>query len=245
MNPWLHERLAGKWDNHNSPKELFSERIAPDPKAHVGQIVAGLTHAERRVQNGCAELASLLTEQHPKLLYKHLDAFVNNLDAPEAVLRWEAVCTLGNLAQADDNATLLRHVPAIARHLNDKSIVLQGHAARALAKIAQRFPEQSDRILDALLEAKGKFSGSRIGYLVDAMIPFASQANHRARVLGFVQPLASSQIASVAKKVRQVLRVLDATDGDVAKCAAPPKKRKPSGRSAETSRRVSKTSSGQ
>ena len=146
MNPWLHEQLAGKWDNHNSPKEPFSDRVVRDPKAYVGQIIAGLTHAERRVQNGCAELASLLSEPHPKLLYKHLDTFVNKLDAPEAVLRWEAVCTLGNLAQADDNATLLRHVPAIARHLNDKSIVLQGHAARALAKVAQRFPEQSDGI---------------------------------------------------------------------------------------------------
>ena len=227
MNPSLHEQLAGKWDKHNSPKELFSDRVVRDPKAYVGQIIAGLTHAERRVQNGCAELASLLSEPHPMLLYKHLDAFVNNLDAPEAVLRWEAVCTLGNLAQADDNATLLRHVPAIARHLNDKSIVLQGHAARALAKIAQRFPEQSDGILDALLAAKGKFSGSRIGYLVVAMIPFTSQAKHRARVLGFVQPLVSSQTASVAKKVRQVLRVLDATDGGVVKGAALPKKRKP------------------
>ncbi len=92
----LQKVLEGKWEDGTRPKDLFERHVSKDPARYVADIVGGLSSAERRVQNGCAELSSLVSGADPALLAPHVDLFIANLDAKEAVLRWEAACTLGN-----------------------------------------------------------------------------------------------------------------------------------------------------
>jgi hypothetical protein len=163
------ELLDGKWVDGTRPKDLFAAHVSRSPAAYVADIVAGLSGDDRKVQGGCAELASLLSEAHPELLYPHVDLFARNLGAKEPVLRWEAACTLGNLARVDARGVMRDATSVLVRLLRDKGIVLRGHAVRALAKIALAFPEEAARIQAALIEASGEFPGSRVGYVVEAM----------------------------------------------------------------------------
>ena len=113
----LHEILLGKWEDGTRPKDLYANHISKEPSKYLDSIIKGLTSDQKRIQSGCAELASLLSEEKPELLYPHIEMFVSNLDAKEPVLRWEAVCTIGNLVQIDDSGNVLKQLNPLAKKM--------------------------------------------------------------------------------------------------------------------------------
>ena len=204
----LHQILDGKWADGSRPKDLFAAHVGPAPKAYLGAIVAGLGSDKARVRNGCAELASLLSAAEPALLLPHVARFAANLAAKEPVLRWEAACTLGNLAAVDRAGTTRGSVDGLADCLAHESVVLGGHAARALAKMALAFPDLAPRILARLVASEPHFAGSRVGYLIEAMSAFAGDPRLAAKARAFVEPFAVSPINPVASKAKKTLRAL-------------------------------------
>lgn len=193
---------------------------AKKPKPHIAMLVTGLESKNKRIRNGCAELCSLLSAAYPELLYPYIDIFANLLQSKEPVMRWEAACTIGNLASSDSKKRVPLLIPVLTKLLRDKSIVLQGHAVKALAKVAVAYPKESGAIVDDLLKAAHQFPGNRIGYLIDAM-EFFKHASTRKKVMKFIIPLADSEIAAVAKKARRILKLLspehDSTKKTIAK----------------------------
>lgn len=206
----LHDILRGKWEDGTRPKDLYAQRIAKHPASHVESIVLGLRAGNRRVENGCAELASLISAQTPELLYPHLARFVDNLASKEAVLRWEAACTIGNLAAVDSEGAIPAQIPSLTRFLSDKSIVLQGHSIRALVKIARVNPKRASAILTAILDAREHFPGNRVGHVIEAMESFAGDSRFARKVREAVAPHVESEIKSVAAKARKVVKKLAA-----------------------------------
>jgi hypothetical protein len=204
----IHRLLAGKWEDGTRPKDLYETHISKKPAAYLDDVIEGLGSDERRVQSGYAELASLLSEDMPDLLYPHIDLFVSNLEAKAPVLRWEAVCTLGNIASVDRLEKIPKLIERFAGFLSDKSIVLQGHSVRALTKISRAFPETAPDILELLLSHTEYFPGNRIGFIVEAMEPFVGNPEFALRVKRFVEPFLESDIKSVVKKARKVMKSL-------------------------------------
>lgn len=202
--------LDGKWDGGNRPGELYAAHVAKAPKQFAAVIIEGLGSKKKRVQGGCAELASLLSADSPELLYPHVDLFAANLRAKEPILRWEAACTLGNLASVDGRKVLPKQVPTLADLLSHESIVLQGHAVKALAKIAQVYPAEAPRIFDALSGSTQYFPGSRVGYLVEAMGVFGAPSSLAKKARTFVSEYVESEHAPVARKAKKALKQLGA-----------------------------------
>ena len=199
--------LDGKWEEGFRPADLYRDPIRGAPAEYVGALIAGLGAESRRVQNGCAELVSLLSEDTPELLLPHVGLFLEGLGAKHAVVLWEAACTLGNLARADKDGRVLPGVPGLLRCLRADSIVLQGHALRALVKIARAFPDEGPRVFEAVSEAEaaGAFPGSRAGYIVEAMEAFAEDPRTREQALGRLEAYAASPEASVVRKAKSAL----------------------------------------
>lgn len=204
----IHSILAGKWEDGTRPKDLYKTHILENPLVYLNDIIQGLGFQERRVQSGCAELAALLSEDAPNLLYPHAELFISNLEAKAPVLRWEAVCTLGNISSVDKLEKTPKLIKRFTNFLGDKSIVLQGHSVRALTKIAKAFPETSSDILEALLAHTDYFPGNRIGFIVEAMEPFVGNPKFVSKVRRFVEPFLESDIKSVVKKARKVMKSL-------------------------------------
>ncbi len=204
----IHRVLAGKWDDGTRPKDLYTVHISEKPSVYLNDVIQGLESEERRVQSGCAELASLLSEDVPDLLYPHVEMFISNLEAKAPVLRWEAVCTLGNISSVDTLEKTPKLIQRFTEFLSDESIVLQGHSVRALTKIAKAFPETSSDIFEALLSHTEYFPGNRIGFIVEAMEPFSGNPQFAARVKRFVEPFLESGIKSVVKRARKVMKSL-------------------------------------
>ncbi len=200
------ELLDGKWTDGTRPKDIYELYISKNPADYAEAIIAGLHSEKRKVQSGCAELSSLLSEYKPEILYPFIELFVSNLEAKAPVLRWEAVCTLGNLASVDKNKLTPAYVNQIASFLNDKSIVLQGHAVQALSKIAEAFPAEAPRILDKLLNSTEHFPGNRVGFIIEAMERFLPYGELKPKIRKFVESYSESTIKVVARKAKKILK---------------------------------------
>lgn len=204
------ELLDGKWTDGTRPKDIYNLYVSKSPKKYVKTIIQGLSSEKRKVQSGCAELASLLSEDNPELVYPHIDLFLTNItEAKAPVLRWEAVCTLGNLASVDKNKQIPSYIPQIVQFLNNKSIVLQGHTVRALAKIAKAFPDKAPEILDILVNSKENFPENRIGFVIEAMELLIQNSQLKKKIIEFVEPYTKSNIKVVAKKAIKVLKKIE------------------------------------
>ncbi len=202
----IREILAGKWDDGTRPKDVYGLFVSKDPKAYIPVLIEGLGSDAARVRNGCAEVVSLLSEDSPELLYPYAELFLANLDSRDKVVRWEAVCTLGNLAPVDRDRKIVPAIERIARNLGDESIVLQGHSVRALGKIAKANPDKAPAILDALLGSTRFFPGNRLGYIVEAMEYFFGIEAVAPRVRDFVERQTHSDEGVVASKARKMLK---------------------------------------
>jgi hypothetical protein len=206
----LHSILAGKWEDGTRPKDLFAEKLSKRPAEYVGALLAGLVAKEKRVVAGCAELISLCSVEAPELFYPHAERFLQNLHAKAPILRWEAVCTIGNLARVDAQHKLKEAIGELLPLLSHKSIVLQSHTAHALGKLGAVYPEQAPRILAAFADSVEHFPGTRVGLLLEATAPLTTVPTLHNALRAFVTPYADSALRPVAQKAKRLLRRLDA-----------------------------------
>lgn len=200
--------LEGPWGDGTRPKDVFQKYVSKAPSDYLQDIILGMQSEKRKAQSGCAIVASLVSESHPELLYPHIGIFEKNLKASEPVLRWEAVCTLGNLARVDTEGRVLRHIDTVSSLLTHESIVLQGHSVRALSKIALVFPDHAPQILRSLIGSRDAFPGNKCGFLVEAMESFARYPSLLPTARAFVEEHTQSTEKSVATKARRVLKKL-------------------------------------
>ena len=205
----LHAVLNGKWEDGTRPKDLFLNELSKRPEEYVSALVAGLTAKEKRIIAGCAELISLCSVDHPELFYPYTERFLINLAGKAPIVRWEAACTIGNLARIDNQQRLLAAIPELLPLLTHKSIVLQSHTAQALGKLGARYPQHAARILAAFVVNAEHFPGTRVGHLVEATAPLTTIPSLTKPLREFVAPYAQSPLRPVAQKAKKVLRSLD------------------------------------
>jgi hypothetical protein len=142
----LHLVLEGKWMDGTRPKDLYKIYVSENPNNYVNHLLDGLNSNIGKVYNGCAELLSLLSEDHPEILFPYIGIFINGLCSKSAVVRWESVCTLGNLAYVDSENKTFEILPRLYPFLKEKSIVLQGHTVNAITKIAMNNHEKAAEV---------------------------------------------------------------------------------------------------
>lgn len=205
----LHAVLNGKWADGTRPKDMFQRELSKRPAEYVSALVTGLAAKEKRIAAGCAELISLCSVDHPELFYPYTERFLTNLAAKAPILRWEAACTIGNLARIDTQKRLLVAIPELLPLLAHKSIVLQSHTAHALGKLGARYPQQAPDILAAFVVNVEHFPGTRVGHLIEATAPLTTLHALSVSLREFVDPYAQSPLRPVAQKAKRILRSLD------------------------------------
>jgi hypothetical protein len=174
----------------------------------VEKLIHALDSEEKRIQSGSAELLALLSEDYPDLVAPFMSKFIENLDAKEPVLRWEAVCTLGNLARVDEEKKILEVLPTMYPLLGHKSIVLANHTVQALSKIAEYHQEKAGEILDQLLNASPCFKKTTVGFIIEALARFKGYDGLLPRVKEFITPYLESEMRVVAQKAKRTLKKL-------------------------------------
>jgi hypothetical protein len=204
----LHFILEGKWMDGSRPKDLYRLYVSENPRDYIDHLIEGLSSNIGKVKNGCAELLSLLSEDHPSIVYPYLDVFIEGLGSKSAVVRWESVCTLGNLAYDDIEKKTPRLLPCLYPFLKDKSIVLQGHTVNAITKIAENYPEKADEVFNMLVSVVDLFPGNRVGFIIEALARMAGNEVVLPRIRGFIEDYIDSEVKVVARKARRTLKKL-------------------------------------
>lgn len=204
----LHEVLRGKWTDGTRPKDLYRLYVAEEPEKYLDQLLSGLDSDEKRVQSGSAELVAILSENKPELLAPYISKFIDNLDAKEPVLRWEASCTLGNLAVVDDEKQIPAVLDRMYSNLEHKSIVLANHTAQALTKIAAQNPDRAEEIVDKLIEKAPMFKKNTVGFIIEALTRLKDNDRVKPKIVAFIEPYLESEINVVAKKAKRSLKKL-------------------------------------
>lgn len=204
----MHEILRGKWGDGTRPKDLYEKYILVNPEKFLGQLISGLDSDEKRIQSGSAELMALLSEERPELVGPYMDKFIDNLDAKAPVLRWEATCTLGNLAGVDSGKKIPALLDRIYPQLEHKSIVLANHTVQALSKIGVHNPEKADEILDKLIEKSSLFKKTTVGFIIEAVARYKDYKELHPKIKAFVEPFTESEMKVVSRKAKKTLKIL-------------------------------------
>ena len=204
----IFETLRGKWEDGTRPKDLYNQFVSVEPEKYLEKLLTGLKSKEKRVQSGSAQLFALISEDRPELVAPHIDIFIGDLDAKAPVLRWEATCTLGNLASADTDKKISAILDRMYPHLEHKSIVLANHTVQALTKIAQHNPDKAEEILDKLIEKSPLFKKTTVGFIIEAVARYKEYPELHPKIKEFIEPYLESEMKVVAKKAKKTLKVL-------------------------------------
>ncbi|MBN2334384.1 hypothetical protein JXL21_02415 [Candidatus Bathyarchaeota archaeon] len=200
--------LEGKWGDGTRPKDLYTQHVLGSPTEYLPVILEGLSSDAKRVQNGCAEITSLLSIDRPELLLPHMDLFVANLCSKAPIQRWEAVHIIGNLAAVDSEGRIPALVDHITPYLEDKSIVLAGYAVQTLAKVAEAYPGLAEGILDTLIEKSVLFKGNRVGFIVENLERLIGYPELHPKIRAFAEPFTVSDVNVVKRKARRLMKKL-------------------------------------
>jgi hypothetical protein len=107
----------------------------------VETLLAELASDKAPVKFGAAKNLRVLSETRPELLYPHFDTWAALLGHENAILRWNAILLLGNLAPVDSerrlDGLLDRYLaPICGPQLIDAANTIRGATAMALGKPA-------------------------------------------------------------------------------------------------------------
>jgi hypothetical protein len=200
----LLEFLKTKYDSDIYPK-LITEEILQNP-SKVDDIITGLISGNKKIRASCAEIASIVSEDHPGIMYPYVDIFIKNLNSNIPKLRIYAASTLGNLAEVDTNGKITKQIKVLAMYMTTDSRSLQNNSVRALGKIAHAHPKEAERIFNLFISHNKYFPNNKINILLDNMEYFSENAELREDARRFIEAYTYGRSKSVQRKAQNVLR---------------------------------------
>jgi len=78
----------------------LKENVQRNP-ALLPEVLAGVHFSKAAVRYGCSKVLLELSEDHPELLYPHMDFFVDLLDNKYRILTWNALAVIAQLTRVD------------------------------------------------------------------------------------------------------------------------------------------------
>ena len=164
------------------------------------------------VKFGAAKALWLLAEAEPALLYPHFDFFVNQLDSPNGVFRWNAARTLACLAPVD---TQNRIEPMLDKYLSvipGPNLIDAANVVGFAWKIARAKPSLAGRIARAILgvsQAQYKTDeclNVAAGHALQSLGRFFELIEDKAAVIAFAREQLDSTRPATRRKAEEFLK---------------------------------------
>ena len=178
----------------------------------VSDLLAGTGSQSPPVKFGCAKALWLLAEADPALLYPHFDFFVQQLDAPNGVFRWNAARTLACLAPADSED---RIEPLLDKYLSvipGPRLIDAANVIGSAWKIARAKPRLAGRIARAILgvsQAQYQTEECRnvaAGHALQSLGRFFDLIEDQAAVIAFARAQLGNARPSTRGKAEEFLK---------------------------------------
>jgi len=177
-------------------------------------ILAGLDADRPRIKYGCAKALRLLSEQQPKLLYRHFGSFVRLLDHENKILQWDAAFVLSHLARVDTRNQFAAIFRKYFSPIHGPVMITAANVIQGAARIAQTNPRWADRIAAEVLKvARARYQTAEcrnvaIGHAIVTYGAILPLLRRPAPVVRFVRRQARSPRPATRKKALQLLQSL-------------------------------------
>ena len=116
--------------------------------------LAALSSKSPRIKYPAAKKLTMLSAEHPDLLYPHIDFFVNLLQSENNILKWNAIDIIGNLAKVDAVNKIEKLLPRLFAMIDGGKLITAAHAVKACSNIASAKQNLRERIMMALLKVE-------------------------------------------------------------------------------------------
>ena len=86
-------------------KEIIPDNLAEDVLLNLDllpEILKGVSSPNPQVKFGCAKILRTVSKEKPEELYTQMDFFIELLDSDNNIIKWNAIDTVANLTNVDD-----------------------------------------------------------------------------------------------------------------------------------------------
>lgn len=183
--------------------QLLASKAIQD-KQNLTMLLQNLLVKDDTIRNQSYKAIYLISQKHPSLLYSKWSFFSDLLDSDNAYLRLIAVILIANLTKIDTEHKFEEIIDIYFNLLND-SIMVAGHLARELGKIAQAKPDLEPQITNLLLnlnKSTHKHKDLLKSYAIEAFNDYFTQTKNQGEIIAFVQ----DQLQSSSPKTRKIAK---------------------------------------
>jgi hypothetical protein len=173
--------------------------------ALLDEIAVGLKQQDAALLGDCAEVLTMVAEQHPDWVAPHAGIISTLLIHKNTRVRWEAMHALA-LITTLATGTIMALVPLLVQLIRqDKSVIVRDHAVDALANYASTGQQPAYCVYPYLKETLTLWDGKQAAHALEGLV-------HVARLLPDTRPelrdIAVNFSASERPVVRKAAKVL-------------------------------------
>lgn len=149
----MENELLKKVADKTLTKEELRQKVKQD-FVLLPVLLQGVSSPKATVRYGCAKVLMDLSEEYPKKLYPHMDAFIELLDSKYRILTWNAMAIIANLAKVDKDQKFDAIFEKYYSFLNNDYMVTVANVVGNSGKIALAKPHLIHRITAELLKVE-------------------------------------------------------------------------------------------
>ncbi len=190
--------------------ESTAEKALKD-KELLSELLGGITSKEDEVRHNSFKPLLIISEEHPEVLYPHWDYFSSLLTSENSYHRYIAVYMIANLTTVDAENKFETISNEYLNLLNDKSVMVAGHLAGNLGKIAKAKPHLQAKITKMLLDIDKTYPRPERrdlikGRAIEAFSEYFEEAKDRNKIMEFVKEQLESTSPTTRKKAKEFLK---------------------------------------
>lgn len=184
----LPQQLAKK----EATAEAITEQVIQHPEL-LPEIFKGLNEQKANIKYGCLKVLRLISEQHPALLYRHFDFFVELLDSEVTFFKWGAILIIANLTTVDSNNKFEKIFAKYFAPITDHVMITAANIIGSSAKIALAKPELTEWIVREILKVEhaayqtDECRNVAIGHAIKSFHQFFHQVKEKKPVIEFIK----------------------------------------------------------
>ena len=138
-------------------KSLTKEQLLEEVKNNydlLPEVINGITSSKAAIRYGCGKVLMDLSEENPKILYPHMNFFVELLDSKYRILTWQAMAIIANLTRVDKDNKFDEIFDKYYSFINDEYMVTVSNLVEHSGKIALAKPYLTNKITNELLKVE-------------------------------------------------------------------------------------------
>jgi hypothetical protein len=203
------DQLATHQTPHNGEANRAVAQACSLEPGLLFEIAAGLASADAGLAGDCAEVMTMLAEQHPELVAPYAGSLAGLLNHKKTRVRWEAMHALAFCAPRVPEliASLLPRLDEII--VADESIIVRDYAVDAVSRYAGLGPAEAQRAYPILRMACSAWDGKHAGHALTGLRQVAlRQAAPAAELRAMAEQSITAPRAVIRKAAGDLLKIL-------------------------------------